>query len=351
VLRGSTLVLALALATFVAAPVRAQTIPVVEGESETGIEGQSESAIEGEGETESDPFARLAPGVADGRLAEVDDGIDDLFAGWVSERLFTGPTPSGSSLMLLTELGIRLGITRDSRARVDWGFAYSSSHVQGTFMDTTTTSIPYDQHVERVEARNPVLQVEWAPVLDSTRFSFGLGVAIPTAAGENAPTSVAQAASYDASNLTHELMLATAGGLAPWRYRRERMGLFIPLSFTFPLERLTVGIATAAAISAPVTGAGRGVPVTGDLQADVQLSGDLIPELRLGARFGIAVLDIGASAAPGTIVQPSASGYLRVRLDPGFLIASVLADLGGYYGLGTSGGVWSVTLGGGAILE
>jgi hypothetical protein len=82
----------------------------------------------------------------------------------------------------------------------------------------------------------------------------------------------------------------------------------------------------------------------------VQLSGDLIPEVRLGARFGIALLDIGANVAPGTIVQPSATGFLRVRLDPGFLIVSVLADLGGHYGLNSSGGVWSATIGGGASL-
>ena len=64
-----------------------------------------------------------------------------------------------------------------------------------------------------------------------------------------------------------------------------------------------------------------------------------------GASFGI-----GANSAPGTIVQPSATGYVRVRLDPVFLIASVLADVGGYYGLGSGGGVWSVTLGGGAAI-
>ena len=292
----------------------------------------------------------LVPGIADERLAEVDDGIDEIFASWASERLFTGPTPSGDTLMLLTELGARFGITHDSRARVDWGFAYSSSRIHGTFMDTTTSSMTYDAQVERVEARNPALSFEWAPVIGSTRFSFGLGVAIPTAAGENLPTNATQAAAYDASDVTHVLMLATAGGLAPWRYRRERFGLFLPVSFTFPLDRMTLAVEGAAAISAPVIGSGRGVPVTGDLQADVQLSGDLIPEVRLGARFGISVLGIGANAAPGTIVQPSVTAYVRVRVDPGFLIASVLADVGGQYGLNASGGVWSATIGGGAAI-
>lgn len=310
-----------------------------------------------DGDTTQPEAPSLVPGIADERLAEVDDGIDEIFSAWVSERLFTGPTPAGSSLMVLTELGVRFGITRDARARADWGFAYSSSHVVGSFTDAGMMR-PYDTHVERVEARNPVLQLEWAPVIDSTRFSFGLGVAVPTAAGENAATNVTQAPISAATNTTHELMLATAGGLGPWRYRRERMAVFIPLSFTFPIDRMTIAIEGAAAISAPVIGAGP-VPVTGDLQADVQLSGDLLPELRLGARFGISVLDIGAPAAPatatappmpGTIVQPSATGYVRMRIDPGFLIASVLADVGGYYGLGASGGVWSVTLGGGVAI-
>ncbi len=332
--RGELVLVALALATSVAASARAQT------SGESGGEGQSAS---------EDP-PHLVAGIADERLADVDDGIDEIFAAWASERLFTGPTPSGSSLTLHTELGVRFGITRDSRARVAWGFAFSSSHVAGEFPDSPMTTMHYDAHVDRVEAQNPELVFEWAPVIGSTRFAFGAGVAVPTAAGENVATSTEQAAVYDASSITHELMLATAGGLDPWRYRRERFGVFIPLSFTFPLEQMTLAIEGAAAISAPVTGAGRGVPVTGDLQADLQLAGDLIPEVRLGARFGIALLNIGSSIAPGTVVQPSATGYVRVRLDPGFLVATVLADLGGYYGLGSAGGVWSMTLGGGAAI-
>jgi hypothetical protein len=250
--------------------------------------------------------------------------------------------------MLHTELGVRFGITSDARARVDWGFAYASSHVVGTYTDTTGM-VPYDTHVDRVEAQNPSLQFEWAPVIGSTRFSFGLGVAAPTAAGENVATNVDAAAVYDASSTTAELMLAASGGLGAWRYRRERMGLFVPISFLFPIEQITIAIEGAAAISAPVIGAGP-VPVTGDLQADLQIAGDLVPEVRLGARFGIALLDIGSSRAPGTIVQPSATGFVRVRLDPGFLLASILADLGGYYGLNSSGGVWAITVGGGVAI-
>ena len=292
----------------------------------------------------------LVPAIADGRLAEVDDGIDDLFAAWASERIFSGSTPrSTSTFMLQTQLGLRFGITRDARARADWGFAYSTSHVGNTFTDATGMMSSYEGQVERVEAQNPTLQFEWAPVIGTTRFSFGLGVSAPTAAGENVPTNATQAMYYDATVVTHDLMLATGGGLTPWRYRRERMGLFLPLAFLFPLDRMTIAIEGAAAISAPVTGAGR-VPVTGDLMADIQLSGDVIPEIRLGARFGIAVLDIGATTGAGTIVQPSATGTIRVRIDPGFLIASILADVGGYYGLGSGGGVWSATLGGGAAI-
>jgi hypothetical protein len=333
------------------APSEPEVIPAETPASEVSELASPEEAVaEPEAEATPDPYASLVPGVADMRLADVDDGIDDLFAAWASERVFSGPTPVGSSLMLHTQLGARFGITRDARARIDWGFAYSSSHVVGDFADTTTSTMHYDTHVDRVEAQNPALTFEWAPMIDSTRFSFGVGATAPTAAGENIPMNVDTAAAYDASSVTHELMLAANGGLTPWRFRRERMGVFIPLSFLFPLERITIAIDGAAAISAPVIGAGRGVPVTGDLTADVQITGDLLPELRLGARFAIALLDIGASTAPGTIVQPSATGYVRLRIDPVFLVASILADVGGRYGLGSGGGVWSVTLGGGAAI-
>jgi len=38
--------------------------------------------------------------------------------------------------------------------------------------------VPYDAQVERVEAQNPTLQFEWAPIIGSTRFSFGLGTGL-----------------------------------------------------------------------------------------------------------------------------------------------------------------------------
>ncbi len=342
----STLALCVLVAlAFVSVSARAQDTsqgPAVEAQA-LGEPGLEEEIV--------DPLVGpdLAPGIADARLAEASDGIADIFAAWASERIFSGPTPSGSSFMLLTQVGLRFGIMRDAVARADWGFAYSSSHVSGLFAESTTMNVPFDAQVERVEAQNPTLQFEWAPVIGTTRFSFGLGVAAPTAAGENVPTDANLAAAYTATVLTHDLMLATAGGLAPWRYRRERMGLFVPISFLFPIDRITIALEGAAAISAPVIGAGP-VPVTGDLQADVQIAGDLIPELRLGARFGIAVLNIGANTAPGTIVQPSATGYLRLRIDPGFLIASLVADVGGFYGLTSTGGVWSATIGGGVSI-
>ena len=331
---------------------------------------QSESESERESESESESIrAELAPAVADGHLASIDDGIDEQFSAWVSERMYAGSlgssggaglpvvsTPSvgstlgsASTVMLLTELGARFGLTPDTRVRADWGFAYESAHVVGTYMDTTTSVMHYDASQERVAARNPVLSFEWAPLIGTARFSFGLGVAIPSAAGAPIPNSVAQAASHDASYLAYALMIASAGGLAPWRYRAERMGIFLPIALSFPVGRMTLTIEGAAALAAPVTGAGR-VPTTGDLQADVQLSGDITPEVRLGARAGLAVLDIGSNQASGTWAQPSLSGYVRVRLDPVFLTASLLVDVGGNYGLGSGGGVWSATIGGGAAV-
>lgn len=296
-----------------------------------------------------------APAIVDGRLVDVDDGIEDLFAAWVSERIFSGPIFSGGAsagemLLLQTDLGVRFGIGRDARVHADWGFAFSSSQVRGSFMDTSSSSVPFDLPVDHLDARNPVLGFEWGPRIGETRFSFGLGVAAPTAAGEQIPADAATAASGLASSIAHELMLAMNGGLAPWRYRAERFGLFVPVSFQFPIDQMTIAIEGAAAIAAPVIGAGRNRPVTGDLTADLQLSGDVLPELRLGARFGIAVLGIGENLAPGTIVQPSVAASARMRLDPVFLVGEVLVDLGGYYGLSGNGGVWSVTLGGGAAI-
>ncbi len=333
------------------APAAEPAAPAAEGESALPpAEGEA-----GVPETECSLPDPTVPAIRDGRLVDVDDGIEDLFAAWVSERIFSGPIFSGGAsagnmLVLQTSFGLRFGIGRDARVHGDWGVAFSSSRVRGSFMDTATSSIPFDLQVDQIEAQNPVLAFEWGPRIDSTRFSFGLGVAAPTAAGEQIPGDVTGAAHGLASSITHELMLAMNGGLTPWRYRAERFGLFVPVSFQFPIDQMTIAIEGAAAIAAPVIGAGRNRPVTGDLTADVQLSGDVIPELRLGARFGIAVLGIGENLAPGTIVQPSVAASARLRLDPVFLVGQVLVDLGGYYGVSGNGGVWSVTLGGGAAI-
>ena len=365
----TALVGSLALAGL-AAPVRAQdeyggTGPAAEDESTAPTASSGEPAAEGiagapsvEGEvpeTEGPLPDPTAPAIRDGRLVDVNDGIEDLFAAWVSERVFSGPIFSGGAsagnmLVLSTSLGVRYGIGRDARVSADWGFAFSSSQVQGFYRPTTTEMIPFDLPVDQIEAQNPVLAFSWGSRIGATRFSFGLGAAAPTAAGEQIPGDVTGAAHSLAADITHELMLAMNGGLTPWRYRAERFGLFLPISFQFPIDQMTIAIEGAAAIAAPVIGAGRNRPVTGDLTADLQLSGDVIPELRLGARFAIAVLGIGENLAPGTIVQPSVAASARLRLDPVFLVGELLVDLGGYYGLSGNGGVWSVTLGGGAAI-
>ncbi len=307
-----------------------------------------------------DPAALAAPepapppdasGVVDGRLGSLDDGIGDRFAAWASERFFAGSIPSGETVLLLTEFGARFGLSSDARVRMDWGVAFSSSHVTGTFLPSGGTETPYDAHVDRVEARNAVFAVEWAPRIDRARFSLGLGTAVPVAAGLNSPSTSEQAAAWAATNVTHERMLATAGGLDPWRYRAERFALFVPLELLFPIDAMTISIAGAAAVSVPVIGASGG-GVTGDLQASVQLAGDVLPELRMGMRIGLSVLDIGAVPASGTSlqVQPSVTGWARIQLAPAFAVISLLADLGGPYGLGRANGVYALTLGAGASL-
>src|SRR5579859_167072 len=117
----------------------------------------------------------LAPAIADGRLASIDDGIDEVFAAWASERFYAGTLNAGvvpgatmqdpggatslaqaSSLMLLTEIGARFGLTRDTRVRADWGLAYTHSRVSGTYMDTATSMMSYDATSDHVSTRNPV---------------------------------------------------------------------------------------------------------------------------------------------------------------------------------------------------
>lgn len=291
-----------------------------------------------------------APAITDQRLASLDDGIGDRFAAWASERFFAGAIAGGDSVLLLTEVGVRFGLTSDSRLRADWGVAYSNSHVSGTIAPSAGMEIPYDARVSRVEARNAAFVVEWSPRIGRARFSFGLGTALPVAGGLNNPGTADQAAAWAATTTTHRLMLATAGGIDPWRYRSERFALFVPLELLFPIDAMTISIAGAAAISTPVIGGAGGL--TGDLQAAAQLSGDVIPELRMGMRIAISVLDIGATPASGnaTEVQPSVTGWLRLSLPPGFMVLSLLADLGGPYGLGRANGVYALTLGGGAAL-
>jgi hypothetical protein len=304
-----------------------------------------------------DPVAEPAPApdvsaIVDGRLAALDDGIGDRFAAWASERFFAGAIPSGDMVLALTEFGARFGLTSDSRIRVDWGVAFSSSHVTGSIVPSGGVETPYDARVDRVEARNAVFRFEWAPRIDRTRFSFGLGVALPVAGGLNNPNTAEEAASWSATTITHQRMLATAGGLDPWRYRSERFALFVPLELLFPIDAMTISIAGAASLSIPVIGAS-GATMTGDLQASVQLAGDVIPELRMGMRVGLSVLDIGAVPASGTAteVQPSVTGWARLQLAPAFMVLSLLADLGGPYGLGRPNGVYAITLGAGAALE
>ena len=310
-----------------------------------------------------------ASGVVDGRLASLDDGIGDRFAAWASERLFAGSVPglwsghtgpAGDALLLETDVGARFGLSSDARVVVLWGVAFSHSHVLGDFTNASGEIVTYDARVDRVEAQNPTFSVEWAPRIGRTRFSFGLGAALPTAGAENSALTLDQMAAWDASITTHVLMLGAAGGLAPWRYRTERFALFVPLAFVFPLDAITIALEAAGAISVPVIGAGSCAPVAGDLSADVQLAGDVLPELRLGARFGVSVLAMrmervacgGADARTQFTadVQPSVTGFARARLGPAFGALSILADLGGPYGVGGALGLWSITLGAGASL-
>lgn len=328
-----------------------------------------------------------AEGVADGRLANLEDGVGERFAAWVSERFFTGAVPSvdpqyttptdglhdRDATMLLTELGLRFGLTSEIRARADWGFAYSASHVAATFIQASPNpGLAYDARVSRVEARNPVLAIEWTPAIDNMRLSIGLGTAIPAAAAENLPTTSAEAIQWDASRMTHRLMMQTAGGLAPWRYRAERFALFLPVSFSFPVDALTISIEAAASLSGLVIGAERldGSQFAGDFSGAVHIAGDVIPEVRLGARFAIAALDLhpitivtitppsSMPAGIGVVAQPSATAYARFRFDPVFVVVSFLANFGGRAGVGgrctietDTCPVWALTVGAGATVD
>lgn len=284
-------------------------------------------------------------------------GFDELVGGFVDESLFGGDYDGGSATVLATDVGLRLGIGRDARVRAGWGFAWSRQHVVGSFT-TATMSMPYDAMVERVEARNTDLALEWAPWIGTNaRFLLGVGTAIPTSAlavfshgTSGTPVNVDEAAVLDASAQTHAIWLAMQGGWAPWRYQADRLSCFAPLGLYADLGAVELGVEGALAVSFPVLG-GVGGPEAATMLA-LEVSGAIVPELTAGARASVSAFGLGGR---GGAAQPALEPF--VRLDVGVVSLSLrgVVNLGGEpgssgvspppYGVGSANGVWAVHLG------
>lgn len=288
-------------------------------------------------------------------------GFDEQVGAFVSEALFAGDFggDGGTALVLSTDLGARLGIGRDARVRFDWGVAWSRSRVVGTFATATMTE-PYDELVERTEARNADFALEWAPwVGTNARVLLGVGAAIPLGAiasfgnALNGGMSTArEAAVIDASVTTHAIWMAMHGAWAPWRYQPDRIGAFAPLGAFFDLGAVELGLESAVAATFPVIGGSGGPEAALGLAAE--LSGAPIPELTLGARASVSAFSLGGR---GEGAQPAVEPFVRLDLEPVSLFLRGVVNLGGSgaaagsgprptpYGLGGPDGVWAVHVG------
>lgn len=295
------------------------------------------------------------------RRGRPEHGVGEPFAAWLDEGLFSGSYAAGDVTLLGTEFGVRLGLEREARLSVDWGFAYAVAHVAGSIVRPSMPTMPlaYDGTAERVEARNPVISFEWLPWLGTnTRFSFGLAVAIPSAAiqtfgdaNQAGPSTEEEAIVFDASRRTHEVWLAANGAWNAWRYQPERFALALPLALLIDAGPVEVALEGAVGFSIPVLG-GSG-QTDGLVQAAVELYGtpvrfDERNALSLGLRASIAGYHLGASTSAA---QPSFEPWVRFDLAPAFLTVRGVLNVGDPFGVGTATGVWALHVGGGVAVE
>lgn len=276
-------------------------------------------------------------------LGREDHGSGAPFGAWGSVGFFSGNIGNDSATAATFDLGMRIGLGTDAALTVDWGLAFATTRVRGEFV-TVMSSTPYDVQTERVEARNADFTFEYAPQLSETvRFSIGLGVAVPVAAGAQSPATNANgAAQIEASRLTQAVYLATNGGWYAWRYRPERGALFLPVGVAIRLSPETeLSVEGAVAVSVPVLG-GTETALSGDAMLAADLGHDVLPDLRLGARVSLAALNLGLMSSG---VQPTVEPWIRYRVTDVSLLLRGTLPIAGPYGLGSEFSGWGVHLG------
>lgn len=344
-----------------ATPVRAE-------EPRAALEAPPESEPEAEPEPEPDPQPVAAPTllsepvseptryaaseelasphaprmIEDLRLGRDDDGSGVRTALWASAGVFSGAVRDDTITMGWLDVGLRLGIGREARVAFDWGVAFAETRVVGVYTSPMTEQ-PFVAGVNRAEARNADLTFEWTPfVSDDVRVGFGVGVAIPVAAGTRLPSSPETQAALDASLLTQEAYLAAHGGWYAWRYRPERAGLFVPVNVAIALSpEVLLSIHAAPALGLRVLG-GSGPDVEGDASFAADLGASVMRELRLGLRASVSALALGL---PEAAAQPAVEPWARLELAPISVLARATVGLGGPYGVGSSFVGWGAHLG------
>jgi hypothetical protein len=303
---------------------------------------------------EAEPAPPL-PRLFDLRLGEAGEGHGDPFHAWASFGFFSGRvSPGNEATVIAPSLGVRLAITEELDASLDWALAYGATRVAGTFMNGADVETPFDERVERVEAGNPTLGITFTHAWGDVLLQVGGGIAIPAAAITEARGALTGdderrqfAAERAASILVHDVMLAMNGGRDAWLYLPERLSFMIPVRVAFGSGVVLGAIEAAGAWTITVLGG------TGGSEAALQLSGelafDVLRELRAGARVSVAGWGLGGSRPRA---QPAIEPWLRVAIGPAFGMARVTIDAGGDYGFGSANGpIWAVHVGGGAALE
>ncbi|MBN8609819.1 MAG: hypothetical protein J0L92_04515 [Deltaproteobacteria bacterium] len=301
-----------------------------------------EEAAEDSTPVDVEPARRLR-WLDDLRLGLDDSGLDD--AAWVSFGVFAGDVRNDAITMGTIDVGLRLAIAPDARATLDWGVAFADAHVRGAYNGATVE--PFDARTGRVEGRNADLRFEWLPLVGrDVRFGFGVGVAVPVAATTRLPFDAASQADFDASSLTHEAYLAQNGAYRAWRYRPERVAVYVPLTLAIALsDDAVLALDGAGAVGVRVLG-GMGQEVLGDLVLGAEIGAGVASFLRLGARAQVAALAVGT---PSSAAQPSVEGWARLELAPVSVLVRATLGLGGPYGVGSDFVGWGLHAGAGAV--
>lgn len=321
--------------------VEARPLDAVDTDAESVPPATIEEAAE-ESTVDVEPAPRMRM-LDDLRLGLDDSGLDD--AAWVSLGVFAGDVRNDAITMGTIDVGLRLAIAPDARASLDWGVAFADAHVRGAYNGATIE--PFDARTGRVEGRNADLRFEWLPLVGrDVRFGFGVGVAVPVAATTRLPFDAASQADFDASSLVHEAYLAQNGAYRAWRYRPERVAVYVPLTLAIALsDDAVLAFDGAGAVGVRVLG-GMGQEVLGDLVLGAEIGAGVASFLRLGARAQVAALAVGTSSSAA---QPSVEGWARLELAPVSVLVRATLGLGGPYGVGSDFVGWGLHAGAGFV--